>query len=309
MKSILFTNSRNEKNILEWVLHHQKLGFDYIYIIDHKSIIPIKNILSVTDPITKNPKYNMKNVFVLRINNSKIIKTDLMKYALQYSIKNKFNWMLYLDSDEFLVLNHTNNVNKFLHNYIPYDQIGINWLLFGSNYRDKLLDGNETIIESYTRSSTKLNSCLKSFINIDHLKYNCLKAILNPHAYILNNMSKSINVNFNKVNPSEPHLYNTLQHFSKVPAFIAHYVYQSYETYINRKINLPRDDTGTFRKLLTKKEFHNSNNEMINTFVKDKYYPSNNTIVSSNLVSKPVSSNLVSKPVTNPVYKLELVTQ
>jgi hypothetical protein len=273
MKTCLFTNARNEKNILEWVLHHQKLGFNYIFIIDHKSIIPINKILNVINPITKTPKYNMKNVFVLRINKDKIVKTNLMKFAVKFCIKNHFNWLLYLDSDEFLVLNYTNNVNNFLQHYVLYDQVGINWLLFGSNYKDSLLNNNESIVESYTRSDKNLNNHLKSFINIPHLRYNKIINIVNPHAYILNNMSRSINVNYKRVNPLEPHYYDTIQPFNKVPAFIAHYLYQSYETYLNRKINLPRDDTGTFRSLINKEDFHKRNNDIINTFVKDKFYP------------------------------------
>lgn len=272
MKTCLFTNARNEKNILEWVLHHQKLGFNYIFIIDHKSIIPINKILNVINPITKTPKYNMKNVFVLRINKDKIVKTNLMKFAVKFCIKNNFNWLLYLDSDEFLVLNYTNNVNNFLQHYVLYDQVGINWLLFGSNYRDSSLNNNESIVESYTRSDKNLNNHLKSFINIQHLRYNNIINIVNPHAYILNNMSRSINVNYKRVNPLEPHYYDTIQPFNKVPAFIAHYLYQSYETYLNRKINLPRDDTGTFRSLINKEDFHKLNNDIINTFVKDKFY-------------------------------------
>ena len=272
MKTCLFTNARNEKNILEWVLHHQKLGFNYIFIIDHKSIIPINKILNVINPITKTSKYNMKNVFVLRINKDKIVKTNLMKFAVKFCIKNNFNWLLYLDSDEFLVLNYTNNVNNFLQHYVLYDQVGINWLLFGSNYRDSSLNNNESIVESYTRSDKNLNNHLKSFINIQHLRYNNIINIVNPHAYILNNMSRSINVNYKRVNPLEPHYYNTIQPFNKVPAFIAHYLYQSYETYLNRKINLPRDDSGTFRSLINKEDFHKLNNDIINTFVKDKFY-------------------------------------
>jgi hypothetical protein len=38
---ILFTNARDEKNIKEWVAHHLLLGFDLIYIFDHKSIKPL----------------------------------------------------------------------------------------------------------------------------------------------------------------------------------------------------------------------------------------------------------------------------
>ena len=45
MKVALFTNARDEDNILEWVVHHIGLGFDHIYIIDHLSEIPLKTVL------------------------------------------------------------------------------------------------------------------------------------------------------------------------------------------------------------------------------------------------------------------------
>ena len=45
MKTILFTNARDEHHILEWVIHHLHLGFDSIYIIDHLSIIYSNEIL------------------------------------------------------------------------------------------------------------------------------------------------------------------------------------------------------------------------------------------------------------------------
>jgi hypothetical protein len=40
-KTMLFTNARDEKNMKEWVAHHLLLGFDLIYIFDHKSKIPL----------------------------------------------------------------------------------------------------------------------------------------------------------------------------------------------------------------------------------------------------------------------------
>ena len=41
-KVILFTNARDELKLKEWVAHHLLLGFDFIYIFDHKSKIPLK---------------------------------------------------------------------------------------------------------------------------------------------------------------------------------------------------------------------------------------------------------------------------
>ena len=40
-KVMLFTNARDEKHIKEWAAHHLLIGFDYVYIFDHKSAIPL----------------------------------------------------------------------------------------------------------------------------------------------------------------------------------------------------------------------------------------------------------------------------
>jgi hypothetical protein len=45
MKTILFTNVRDETNIVEWVAHHLNLGFSFICIYDHLSVIPVSSLL------------------------------------------------------------------------------------------------------------------------------------------------------------------------------------------------------------------------------------------------------------------------
>ena len=54
-RTILFTNARNEKNIVEWTAHHLNLGFDFIYILDHNSDIPIVDLF----------KNKPNNVFII----------------------------------------------------------------------------------------------------------------------------------------------------------------------------------------------------------------------------------------------------
>ena len=59
--------------------------------------------------------------------------------------------------------------------------------------------------------------------------------------------------------------------YTKALAFIAHYVYQSEESYINRKINLPADDTGGIREKIDVEHLHVIHNSFENTFPKLKY--------------------------------------
>ena len=95
-KVILFTNARDEKNIKEWAAHHLLLGFDLIYIFDHKSQVPI------------GPQFaNFDNrVFVERCEMNSPIKLPLMMRAAKAAQLLGADWMIYLDADEFIMLNN-----------------------------------------------------------------------------------------------------------------------------------------------------------------------------------------------------------
>jgi hypothetical protein len=264
IKSILFTNARDERNILEWVVHHLNLGFNEIHILDHKSVVPI-NKICINLP---------NNVKIIRTNKD-VIKQNLIKSAHNYAINNGFDWMIYLDADEFLVLNKCNDVNTFLKDYLIYDQVGINWLIYGSNYRDTRLNCDETIIGTYKRSQKNLNCHIKTFLNLKINKFD----LKNPHVYILDNMKQSINVNFSPLDINEPWFFNTSDNFLSVNAFIAHYMYQSYDEFIEKKFALPRDDTGKYRTIIDKDEFHNLFNDIDNNILIEKYDSKNKELI------------------------------
>ena len=273
MKTILFTNARNEDNIIEWVTHHLRIGFSKIFIIDHKSIDPIYTKL-------KNHTIDMSRINVVRMNKDNIVKTDLMMNALQYSLKYNYDWLLYLDCDEFLVLNADENITSFFAKYRQYDQVGINWLLFGSNYRDKRLNPEESIIKTYKRSNKRLDMHIKSCIHLRKAKYfNYRIRVNNPHYFIINNQdyTSSVNVNYKKYDRRVPYSLLTEEDYITVPAFIAHYYSQSYENYITRKILVPKDDDGKYRNKIKQDVFHKMYNDIMNEHVSMKYPSSTNT--------------------------------
>ena len=255
MKTILFTNARDESKILEWVVHHQNLGFTHIYIFDHKSISPIKNILK-----------NNTNVTVNRIDTN-IIKARLIINAHKVAVTKKYDWMLYLDSDEFLILNKHDKVSDFLNMYNNYDQVGINWLMFGSNNLNNKLNNDQTMLESYTKCQNRLNPHIKTFLNLRNKKV----WPLTPHVYKLKNMNKSVDVEFKPLNKKTPYFNHIGKSYNDVTAYIAHYYYQSYETYISRKIKLPRDDNNKYRSVISKEQFHKLSNNKENLYPCNKY--------------------------------------
>jgi hypothetical protein len=228
-KVYLFTNARDEKYIAEWTAHHLLLGFDAIFIFDHKSVIPIKNIFN------KN-----KRIIIKRCIKDGGIKLTLMKMAVQISKTIKADWFLYLDCDEYLCLNSFPNVKSMLNTFNYADSLAINWVMFGSCNYD---NDPGPLMENYTKSRKTIDQHVKSFVRPEQVVN-----ILNPHYFVIYNPLRMFAVTGNQLKP--PYSFNDIGlETDKTNAYIAHYVYQCKETYLKRKINLPRDDNGGMRDM------------------------------------------------------------
>jgi Glycosyl transferase family 2 len=242
----LFCNARNEKNIKEWAAHHLLIGFDIIVIFDHKSDIPLQKIFENFD----------KRVIIQRVDiDNSDIKKILMNQAPKIANSYNLDWFIYLDADEFLILNRTfKGVKHFLNTYSYGDSVGINWLMFGSNYLVE--DQQGLLLESYTRSCRNLDRHVKSFVRPQEVKGSD-----NPHYYHIRNKSKMIGLGFNIL--QYPQCFSDITiPFYKSPAYIAHYVFQSEESYKKRKIDIPGDDGRTRSDI--GKEIHAHYNDIIN---------------------------------------------
>ena len=248
---MLFVNARDEPNIKEWVLHHLNLNFDIIYIFDHKSRIPLNYVF----------KNFSKKVIIERCNWNNPVKIPLMNRAVKIARSFGADWMIYLDADEFLVLNHYKGVKHLLQSFNDADSLGINWLMFGTSFHKKTPNG--LIIENYTKSEPLLDQHVKTFA-----RPNFINKVLNPHSYKMVNPHKMLSIN--KKNISNSPAFNPCNiEYKNAPAFIAHYIYQSEETYIKRKINLPTDYTCGFSKIDI--NIHRLYNTVDNYLVKEKY--------------------------------------
>lgn len=249
----LFTNARDEKYIKEWAAHHLLLGFDYIFIIDHLSAIPLTSVF----------RNFSKRVIVSTCIINGNIKIELMNTAITIAKKYKVDWFIYLDADEFIILNHKTitNIKQFLQVYNAADMVGINWLMFGSNSLDK---DPPNIIGHFTKSDLILNNHIKSFVRTNE--------VINadtPHVYNIKNPANFFCYNHRMPGITSYHDYNIP--FFKAPIYIAHYVIQSKESYIRRKHNKPRDDSGTFRDKNDIKNIHLLHNTVDNLQPKIQY--------------------------------------
>ena len=192
----------------------------------------------------------------------KNVKLTLMNIASNIAKNLKVDWFIYLDADEFLILsNQFIDVKHFLNHYSNAHSLGVNWLMFGSNNHVK--DPEGLILENYTKSEIILDQHVKSFVRPGEV----VKAV-NPHYYVIQNSNRMFGMN-KRLN--EPFCFNNINvNYSISPAYIAHYVNQSEETYLRRKVNLPTDDTGNFRNNDIK-NIHNYHNSNENLFPKNKY--------------------------------------
>ena len=242
----LFCNARDELRIKEWAAHHLLIGFDVVVIYDHKSMVPLKDRL----------KNFSKKVITLRVNKGDQIKMPLMNDAIKVARKLGLDWFIYLDADEFIILNNQFiGIKDFLSKYPHADSVGLNWVFFGTN--GHVNDPPGLIFEEFTKSEPKLNDHVKSLVRTREVVH-----ADNPHFYHIRNPAKMVGILSNCIQ-GEKALSRIDMKFEDAPAYIAHHVYQSEETCIRRKVRLRRDDDGTFRGNMGK-EIHNSFNNVIN---------------------------------------------
>jgi hypothetical protein len=249
-KVFLFTNARDEPNIAEWVAHHLLLGFDHIFIFDHKSKIPIKQIGTFDNRLT-----------IFRVGGEGNIKTGLMTTALNISRRQKASWMLYLDADEFLQLNAFPNVKMMLQHFHYADSLGINWLMFGSSYH--ITQPKGLLMEHFIKSSKLLDQHVKTFVRPEQVLYP-----LTPHNYKIDNPIRNIAVTGNLIKPDSPFNRKPIL-FTHAPAYIAHYIVQSEQEFMRRKGRQMDDGTGNKTGLY--KNIHENHNEVENRQLHNKY--------------------------------------
>ena len=162
---LLVTNARNETCIYEWVAHHLLLGFDHVHVYDHKSIVPIHSW-----------KHDSR-LTVERCHLENPVKLVLMNRAVRMAQQQGFDWMLYLDADEFLCIQAFSNVKSMLAHFFYAHSLSINWVMFGSNFHDKT-PSEGLLIEKYTQSNRHVDMHVKTFV-----RPNEVIQAQNPHFY------------------------------------------------------------------------------------------------------------------------------
>jgi hypothetical protein len=240
MRVALVCIAKNEDDYIEeWINYHLKLGFSKIYIYENNWRCSVKN-----DNIVKIPY------------DGEVAQTWAYNDFIQ-KYRNNFDWVGFLDVDEFLCLKQDNNVIDFLSRFNEYSGVGVNWYLFGNNNHTKKQVGLG-VLERFTKRQKYADQHIKSFINLNKVN-NFSMLVHNPSLAI-------VNQEFNYF--SGPFCKDCKTHLAQ----INHYFVKSFEEF-KLKVERGRADT-TQKRSLNEFDGHNFND--VEDFTALNFYKDDN---------------------------------
>ena len=150
MKTALVCIAKNEDNyILEWIAYHLRLGFDAIFIYQNNWNFPI----------------NVKGVHTLKFNGECQQLPAYNDFIEKYS--RKFDWVAFLDVDEFIVLKKHAKIKAFLEDFNDLQGgLAVNWVMFGPNGHVDIKNENYSVLGRFTRCASRPNQHIKSILRI-----------------------------------------------------------------------------------------------------------------------------------------------
>jgi hypothetical protein len=126
MKTAICVVVRNEEaNILEWIAFHHLVGFDTIFAFDDRS-----------DDGTKRRILDASTLLDVRLsdwNQAERGKQPAVYERLCRKHSGEFDWMAFVDADEFIVPERDDSIATLLSRHSASSALAIPWLMFGSS--------------------------------------------------------------------------------------------------------------------------------------------------------------------------------
>jgi hypothetical protein len=147
MKIALVCIAKNEDYYLEeWMDYNHKLGFDNIFIY-------------MNDWST-----DIERPYLVKYNCPGDIKQLIAYNHFIHFYKSNFDYVAFLDCDEFITLVKHNNIKEFLYEYHNPNGICLNWYLFGSN--NKLKRENNSLLKQFQYRNSEIDKHIKVIMNL-----------------------------------------------------------------------------------------------------------------------------------------------
>lgn len=199
--------------VKEWADYHLSIGFDKILMFDNESKVPLSKTLEGYENID------------IKISKGGHIGRQVESYNLGLQILKDYDWVAFIDIDEFIVLlDESTNIKLYMNQYNDFKAVGLNWLIFGANNHDKI---QKSVIKNYTQSapSEMSNKHVKMIV-----KPKCVKCV-SPHEFQCLDRSYAVNVKQKKFSGpfNEPPILNYKMR-------VNHYLTRSREDFEMKKI-------------------------------------------------------------------------
>lgn len=182
---------KNENLYLrDWVEYHLRLGFDKIFIYDNNDTEYLEGV--IYDYIM-NGKVEV-TPWIRYMDDSStmydLLATQIAAYNDCIDKHNDFDWITFIDGDEFIHLTNHSNVHDLFENdhiYIKYDAILMSWKMMGDP--DALYYDQRPLWERFTKplsgiyAGVPCNQCVKPFVNIQSgVRFGTSYCPNNPHS-------------------------------------------------------------------------------------------------------------------------------
>lgn len=144
LKTAVVAIARLEGNYLkEWVDHYKSLGFSNVIICDNDHDEDDEDIKEIL-------KKDIAGGFVIYEDFRNQIRAQMRCYTMMYEkYKNDYQWLAFLDIDEFIELVNHKDISDFLSDKGDYDCVMLNWLCYGDC--DNVLYEAKPLKERFTK--------------------------------------------------------------------------------------------------------------------------------------------------------------
>lgn len=170
MKTCICTLMKNGHEYLdEWLTYHFNLGIDMIYIYEDYTS------KSHEDICIKYPNVRLESVSTMIESNGQTHSRQVQlwnSFMLKY--QNDFDWVAFIDLDEFIMLEDGLNLKSFLSNYSDCTGLFMFWKIFKSDGR---IDNPHTpLLETYKTEfeppiPARIKFPFKSFVNLNMCRH------------------------------------------------------------------------------------------------------------------------------------------
>lgn len=246
-KTATCTVIKDEQQYLEeWINHNLSIGFDEIWLFEDYGSIPHNDICD------KYPQVHLNKLSDIKYYIIDHKQTDTWNYFIN-EYKGKFDWVAFIDVDEFIMFEEGWNLQKLLNHYKNEGGIYLFWKMFNAN--GHIDNPKKSVVEVFKEEC--------DIIKTDNHKWNFKSIVnLNKNNKMITNHECLYGISTNDL--SSP--YNTCHNKS----WINHYFTRSWEEWCDRFVKRG-DICKNIRKLY---QFFELNKNMI-PFKKDlmeKYF-------------------------------------